>query len=116
MITARQSAPRSSRPPDPTRAVRLQRDAAIERSRSITKAIGVASVAAVAVFGVYVSRAFPGHSTTPAGATSASGSQSANGYASNGGNSGSQSSGNLAPPNNPPAQSYQQAPVVSGSS
>ena len=120
MISTRQPPPRAGRRPgDPLRAARLQRDAAFERSRSITKAIGFASVAAVAVFGVYVARAFPGHTTTPSGSTSAvSGSQSTGGTASNGyaGNTGGGYGSNVAPPSAAPSPSYSQAPVVSGSS
>jgi hypothetical protein len=101
--------------PRPDHAVRRRRDAAVERTRSITKAVAVASVAAVAAFGIYISRAVPGHAAT----TSSSGSTvSPSGSSSGTTSSGSQSSGGLAPPASPPTQSQpqQQAPVVSGSS
>ncbi len=119
MSTIRTYAPRAARAADPVRTARLHRDAAIERSRSITKAIGFAAVAAVAVFGVYVSRVFPGHTSQPSGSTSAvSGGQSTGGYASGGYAGGGYGSGgsNLNTPSAAPAPSYQQAPVVSGSS
>jgi hypothetical protein len=99
--------------PNPDRVVRLRRDAALERVRSVTKTIAVASVAGVAVLGVYMSRAVPGHSSTPTGAaTSASG----GGQSTGGGTSAGQSPSSLSAPNSPPAQSQQPAPVVSGSS
>ena len=44
---------------------RIQRDAALERVGSITRAIAVASMAAAAAIGVYVSRAVPGHIIDP---------------------------------------------------
>ncbi len=125
MITARQ--PGGARQPtrrptrkDPTRAARLQRDAAFERSRSITKGIAVASVAAMAGLAAYVSHAFPGHSSTPTGSTSGTSTNSAGsgatstGSSSSGGSTGSGSS--ISAPANNPSSSYQQAPVVSGSS
>ncbi len=118
MVTTRQPG-RTGRASDPNRAARLQRDAAFERVGSITKGIGVASVAAVAAFGIYVSRALPGHASTPAGSTAgtASGGSASGAYPSTGGSpSDGQSSNNLAPPYNPPVQTQQPAPVVSGSS
>jgi hypothetical protein len=126
VITTRQPAPRTSRgtargtarAPDPTRAARIQRDAAFDRAGSITKTIGVASVAAVAAFGVYLSHALPGHTATPAVTTagSTSGGQSSAGAASGGQSSGGYSSGSVSPPNSAPVQTQQPAPVVSGSS
>jgi hypothetical protein len=100
--------------PRPDHAVRRRRDAAVERTRSITKAVAVASVAAVAAFGIYISRAVPGHAATTSGSTVSPAGTSSSGATS----SGSQSSGGLAPPASPPTQSQpqQQAPVVSGSS
>jgi hypothetical protein len=99
--------------PDPHRQVRLRRDAAIERVGSLTKGIAVASVAAVAVLGVYMSRAVPGHHATPAGAATT---PSGGGQSTGGDSSAGQSSGGLAAPNSPPVQSQQPTPVVSGSS
>jgi len=93
--------------------VRNRRDVAIERTRSITKTIGVASIAAVAAFAIYVSRALPGHASTPAGSTA---NASVGSSPAVQGGSGDQSSSNLAPPSSAPTQSQQQAPVVSGSS
>ncbi|HEY4948026.1 MAG TPA: hypothetical protein VII19_09005 [Acidimicrobiales bacterium] len=122
MITTRQPAQRAprgtARASDPTRAARIQRDAAFERTGSITKTIGVASVAAVAVFGIYLSRALPGHTSTPAASTSGStsGGSTSGGSTSGGQSSGGYSSGNVAPPYSAPVQTQQPAPVVSGSS
>ena len=96
----------------PDHAVRRRRDAALLRTRSITKTIAVAAVAGVAALGIYISRALPGHAATTSGSTVSP----PNGTTSTGGSSGGQSPSNLAPPNSPPVQSQQQAPVVSGSS
>ncbi len=101
---------RGTGPASAERQFRHRRDAGLERARSLTKTIGVASVAAVAVFGIYLSRALPGHPSTPAGSSVTSGA------AAGVGSSTGQSATNLAPPNAPPAQTQQQAPVVSGSS
>lgn len=81
----------------------------------MTKTIAVASVAAVAAFGIYISRALPGHSTTTSGSAGSTASPPV-GSTSGGDTSGGQASGNLAPPSSPPVQTQQQAPVVSGSS
>ena len=106
------TAPRSSGAPVASdRLVRFRRDDAIERARSITKAVGVASVAAVAALGIYLGRALPGHAPNPAGATAGSSA----GAQSTGSGSGDPSAG-LAPPDSPPAPTRQAAPVVSGSS
>jgi hypothetical protein len=94
--------------PDPQ--VRRRRDAALQRTRSITRTIAVASVGAVAVFAVYVSRALPGHAATSTGTTAGS----TNGVTAGGGSSASQYPSNLATPSSPPVPSQQQAPVVSG--
>jgi hypothetical protein len=97
---------------------RSQRDAALQRVRSITKAIALASVAGVVAIGIYVSRAVPGHSTTPAstgaGSAGTGAGGSAAGSAPAGPATGAQQPSNLSPPDNPPAQTQQQAPVVSG--
>ena len=45
------------------RHARLQRDAALQRVGTITRTIAVASIAAAAAIGVYVSRAVPGHTS-----------------------------------------------------
>lgn len=104
-----------------TRQARRQRDDALGRIRSITKSIAVASIAGAVAIGLYVSRAVPGHRTTPTGVTAgttgttsvgASAGVSPTGTSSS---SAGQSTATLAPPNNPPAQTQQPAPVVSGS-
>ncbi|HEY5097315.1 MAG TPA: hypothetical protein VII46_04670 [Acidimicrobiales bacterium] len=100
----------------PDHHVRRRRDAAVQRTRSITRTIAVASVSAVAVFAVYVSRALPGHAATTTGTTAGS----TNGVTAGGGSSAGGSPSNLATPSSPPVQQQQQqqqqAPVVSGSS
>ena len=99
--------------------VRQRRDAALERTRSITKTVGVASVAAVAAFGIYLSRALPGHAATSTGTTTtgSTGSGSvANTPSVGSGSASSPSPTQLTPPTSPPVQSQRQAPVVSGSS
>ena len=104
-----------------TRQARRQRDDALGRIRSITKSIAVASVAGAVAIGLYVSRSLPGHTTTPtgvtAGTTATTSAGSSAGASSAGASSSStgQTSTTLAPPNNPPAQTQQPAPVVSGS-
>ncbi len=103
------------------RRARRQREDALGRARSITKSIAVASVTGVVAISFYVSRALPGHRSTPSSATAATtGTTSAGSSAevspTAGGNSSSgQSATSLAPPSNPPAQTQQPAPVVSGS-
>ncbi len=103
-----------------------ERDAGIERVRSLTKGAAFASVAAVAVAGVYLSQALPGHSATSGGTTGgttgaatpsvspASGGASSSAGASS---SGGGSSSYVAPsaPAYSPAPAYQ-APVVSSGS
>ena len=112
-----------TRGPDPTRAARIQRDAAIERGRSLTKGIAFGSVAVVAVAGVYLSQALPGHTTTstttsggstPAGAATPAGA----GATSSGGaySGGSASYSSPSAPAYTPAPAYSQAPVVSSGS
>ncbi|HVC66216.1 MAG TPA: hypothetical protein VND44_01310 [Acidimicrobiales bacterium] len=106
---------------DPTRTARLQRDAGIERARSISKGATFASLAAVAVAGVYLSQALPGRSTSTSSSTSGSvGAATPAGSpapVSSGGSVGAGSSTASAPsaPANTPAPAYQ-APVVSSGS
>jgi hypothetical protein len=108
--------PRAADRSQPTRGDRqagAQRDEALRRSGSITKSIAALSVAALAAFGVYVSRAFPGHAastTVPTSGAAPVGSTAA------GGTGGGQSGSSISPPANAPAPTQQQAPVVSGSS
>ena len=75
-------------------------------------------MAAVVVLTVYVSRAFPGHSSNPAastGGTTGAASPAGTGSSPGTGNSsGAQSGTALSPPSNAPTQVQQQAPVVSG--
>ena len=95
------------------RHARLQRDAALRRVGTISRTIAVASIAAAVAIGVYVSRAVPGHTSTSSTSGTAP-SAPATGATGNTGSTGTNSNG-LAPPNNPPVQTPQPAPVVSGS-
>ncbi len=117
MSTSRRAAP-STRRTDPTRAARLQRDAGIERARSVTKGIAFGSVAAVAVAGVYLTQALPGHSATANTSTSGT-SGAATPAGSPAPSSSSSGDGSSASPSAPaytPAPAYSQAPVVSSGS
>ncbi len=103
---------------DPSYAARQQRDAGLERGRTITKGIAAASVAAVAVAGVYLSQALPGHSSSTSTSTSGSGAATpvAPSDGSSSVSSGSSASSGISAPASAPAPAYQQAPVTSGSS
>jgi hypothetical protein len=123
MSTPRRATTSAGRP-DPARAARLQRDAGLERGRTITKGVAFGSVAAVAVAGIYLSQALPGHAASP-GTTVPSGTSGAGGTAGAGATSGAGSSSGsgavpagsgISAPAAVPAPSNQQAPVVSGSS
>ncbi len=100
---------------------RRRREDALERARSITRSIAVASVAGVSGIGFYVSRALPGHTSAPTGATAgttggtSTGSNSGVSPAGGANPSANQSDTSLTPPNNPPTPTQQPAPVVSGS-
>jgi hypothetical protein len=88
----------------------MRRDSALMRLSSITGAIGVATIAAVGVLGVYVAKALPGHhaaTTTGSSTTSGAGGQVT-------GTSGTGSSIN--PPATPTQSAPAPAPVTSGSS
>ena len=106
---------------DPSHAARRQRDAGLERGRSLTKGIAAVSVAAVAATGVYLSQALPGHSastpTSTAGAVGAATPVAPSSGSSVGSSSGGSSAGaGISTPAAAPAPAYQQAPVTSGSS
>ena len=122
-MSAPRRAANSQRRTDPTRAARFQRDAGIERARSITKGVAFGSVAAVAVAGVYLSQALPGHTASPGSST---GGATAPAAAPTGSSDGSGSAtqyptqyptGNApAAPASAPTPAYNQAPVVSSGS
>ncbi len=112
---------------DPTRAARLQRDAGIERARTITKGLAFGSVAAVACAGLYLSQALPGHAASSTGTAGTNGTAGAATPAApatvapSGDNS--QAPAYSAPaysapaaPAYTPAPAYRQAPVVSSGS
>ncbi len=115
---------------DPTRAARLQRDAGIERARTITKGLAFGSVAAVACAGLYLSQALPGHAASSTGTAGTTGTAGAAtpaapaAVAPSGDNSQSPAySTPAAPaysapaaPAYTPAPAYRQAPVVSSGS
>ena len=110
---------------DPSYAARRQRDAGLERGRTITKGIAAASVAAVAAVGVYLSQALPGHAASTSTANSTAGAASPvtpaatpdDGSSSVPSDGSSASSGSgISAPASAPAPAYRQAPVTSGSS
>ncbi len=118
-MAAMASPPRTTHHPDPARLVRLRRDAALERVRSVTKAIAVGSVAAAGAFGLYVSRALPGHASTPPPATTTPATTPtapAGATTSTTTPGGQATSTTLSPPSAPPVRARARAPVVSGSS
>ena len=119
MSTPRRATTSAGRP-DPARAARLQRDAGLERGRSITKGVAFGSVAAVAVAGIYLSQALPGHAASPGTNTTVpagtAGGGATTGAGSSSGSGAVQAGSGISAPAAAPAPSYQQAPVVSGSS
>ncbi|HWE65797.1 MAG TPA: hypothetical protein VG298_04060 [Acidimicrobiales bacterium] len=98
-------------PVDHARLARIRRDESLGRVSRLTKSIGIGIVAVTGVFGLYLSKALPGHATTPNTANSAS--TSSTGSSTTGT---SPASRQLSPPAAPPVQSQQPAPVVSGAS
>ena len=108
---------------DPSYAARRQRDAGLERGRTITKGIAAASVAAVAAVGVYLSQALPGHAASTSTANSGTASpvtpaatpDDGSSSVPSDGSSASSGSG-ISAPASAPAPAYRQAPVTSGSS
>ena len=111
---------------DPSYAARRQRDAGLERGRTITKGIAAASVAAVAAVGVYLSQALPGHAASTSTANSGTAGAASpvtpaatpdDGSSSVPSDGSSASSGSsISAPASAPAPAYRQAPVTSGSS
>ena len=90
----------------------MRRDGARSRLSSITGAIGVATIAAVGILGVYVGKALPGHHaapTTGSTATTGGGGQAA-------GTGGTSGQGAINPPSTPTQGTSLPAPVTSGSS
>ena len=94
----------------------------MERSRSITKGLAFGSVAAVAVAGVYLSQALPGHaastSTSNSGAAGAAtpGAGAGSAYSDPYAGSSAQSGSGISSPAAAPQPSYQQPTVSSGGS
>lgn len=109
---------RSTPRTDPTLAARLQRDAGMERARSVTKGIAFGSVAAVAVAGVYLSQVLPGHAASSTTSTSGSVGATTPSPASSSYPSGDGSTAYGAPtaPASAPTPAYAQQPVVSSGS
>lgn len=103
---------RQASPAQRRQAAALRRDGALERLTGITGAIGVATIAAVGILGVYVGKSLPGHHAAPsAGATVSSGSA---GQSPGAASPGAQNSIN--PPSTPTQSAPLPAPVTSGSS
>ena len=103
---------------DPSHAARRQRDAGLERGRTVTKGIAAVSVAAVAAAGVYLSQALPGHSSSTSTSTNGSGAAGAATPVAPAATPADGSSANpgISAPASAPAPVYRQAPVTSGSS
>ncbi len=89
----------------------MRRDGALSRLSSITGAIGLATIAAVGILGVYVGKALPGHHAAPATSSS-----SGNQVSTNSGNSGNSGQGAINPSSTPTQGTSLPAPVTSGSS
>lgn len=99
-----------------TRGAKSRRDLALLRVSKVTRRIAVATVAAVGILGLYVSRSLPGHATTPAGQTT--GSTTPTTSAPVAGPSGSSSAPQTtpAPPVSPPTTAPQRVHVTTGAS
>jgi len=96
---------------------RRRRDLSLARVGTITKAIGAGTVVAVGAVGLYVSRALPGHQSSPTAATSAgttSGASATNAPPSAAGSP--NPSPTLAPPATAPVRSPAPARVSTGAS
>jgi len=93
----------------------MRRDGALARLSSVTAGIGVATVAAVGILGVYVGKALPGHHAAAATGNSAP-SSTAGQVSGNSGNSGNSGQGAINPPSTPTQSAPAPAPVTSGSS
>ncbi len=105
---------RQASPAQRRHAAAVRRDVALARLSSVTGAIGIATIAAVGILGVYVGKALPGHHATTPAATGTASSRTSGGAASGtGGNSGQ---GSLNPPSTPTQSAPAPAPVTSGSS
>ena len=126
---------RRASPAQRRHAAAMRRDGALARLSTVTGAIGVATVAAVGILGVYVGKALPGHHAAPATgttATSGGGSQVAanqgsgnsggnntgnnNTGGNSGGNSGNSGQGAINPSSTPTQGTSIPPPVTSGSS
>ena len=96
----------------------MQRDAGMERARSVTKGIAFGSVAAVAVAGVYLSQALPGHaaSSTPSSSSSDGTTTAPTSSPYQSGDDGSASYAAPSAPAAAPTPAYSQQPVVSSGS
>ncbi len=95
-----------------------RRDAALNRIGKLTKRIAVATVAAVGILGLYVSKSLPGHATTPASqspAATTTPTTSAPATAPSGGSSTAPTTA-PAPPASPPVTTRRPAHVTSGAS
>ena len=88
---------------------------ALARLSTVTGAIGVATIAAVGILGVYVGRALPGHHAAPAtGSTATSGRN--NQASGNSGSSGNSGQGAINPPSTSTQGTSLPPPVTSGAS
>ena len=96
----------------------MRRDGALTRLSSITAAIGVGTIAAVGILGIYVGRALPGHHSgvDDREQYSLGLHWSRVGQQREQRNSGNSGQGAINPPSTPTQSAPAQAPVTSGSS
>jgi hypothetical protein len=93
-------------------AAAVRRDGALARVSTITGAVGVATIAAVGILGVYVGKALPGHHAAPATGTTAT----SDGGTQVSGTSGTNGQVAINPPSTPTQGTSLPPPVTSGSS
>ncbi len=99
-----------------------RRDDALGRLSSTTAAIAVATITAVGAFGLYLAKAFPGHSAAPTGTVAGSGGAATGGATGGTGNTGTQAGGSaqvqtpLQPPSTPVQGSSGRPRITSGAS
>jgi hypothetical protein len=99
-----------------TRGAKTRRDLALLRVSKVTRRIAVATVAAVGILGLYVSRSLPGHATTPASQTTGTTTTPTTSAPASGSSGSSTSQTAPAPPVTPPTTTPQRVHVTTGAS
>ncbi len=113
------SSPRPAPPRDPRVTLeRHRRDDSLDRVSRLTTRVAIGALAMVGALGLYVSRALPGHTTTPStSAGTASPSTPTNpASAGSSGQASSQGSSAVSPPAAAPVQTQAPAQVSTGAS